>query len=229
MLQDPIDCWSSRILRNLREPQIARGNGAEWQWMARQELQTGMRWQWCTGKGPCRISGTARGTESLFHIPPPKWWCPCHHSQNLLLNILLLNLLPNLFPNLLSNPLSNVLLLMSIDLHLSRSCLWGGIILPQVQQAVRICSLNSGDGSGVTGIFLVIFGFVGEIPHGCWMIWKILTGGDICDSASRNGSRCLDCKYKFEFDCELKECRGGEIGWGGCSGHKFECLRCKLV
>ena len=29
--------WSGGILRDLREPQIEGGNGAEWQWMARQD------------------------------------------------------------------------------------------------------------------------------------------------------------------------------------------------
>jgi hypothetical protein len=39
-----IEWWSGGILRYLQEPQIARGKGAEWQWIARQdELRTGIR------------------------------------------------------------------------------------------------------------------------------------------------------------------------------------------
>ena len=131
-------------------PQTAGGNSTEWHSVVGQDpwlLRTGIY----TRTRPRRTSDTTRGTESLLHIPPPKWWRPRHHSWNLLLNLLL-----NLLPNRLSNPLSNFLLLISIDIHLSRSCLWDGIILPQVQRAVRICSRNSGDGSWVTGIFLVI-------------------------------------------------------------------------
>ena len=143
------------------------------------------------GRDPTGPLAPLGGPESLLYPPPSIWWWPHYQAENILPNLLL-----DLLLNLISNPLLN-LLLVSKDFQLSRSCPWEGIILPQVQWEVCVCSWNFGGGSGVTVIFLVIFGFVGEMPQECWIVWIILTG--------------VGSWGEYEFDCKLNECLSDEM------------------
>jgi len=60
--------------------------------------------------------------------------------------------------------LLNLLSLVSMDLQLSQSGLYMGIMLPQAQQGVCVFF---GIFAVVVGILFVIFSFVGEMPWGC--------------------------------------------------------------
>ena len=47
------------------KPLIVGGNGTEWCWV-QDELWTATRWQWYTGKGPHRTSGTTKRDRSHY-------------------------------------------------------------------------------------------------------------------------------------------------------------------